>query len=143
MSDKPPPDSTPAEALPPSASSRKVIDAKHDGRVWTTDQLNELELRDGKPSRRSIISKMFDLGAWGWIKLAVLCLAVGAVLQASGINPFASDFTLGGAAASLGHALVNTALWALANGWAPALIGAIVVLPLWLLWRLLSVPFRR
>jgi hypothetical protein len=140
MSDHSPSD----DALPPvnPSPARRVIEAKRDGHVWTTDQLNELELRDGERSRRSISSKMFDLGPWGWIKLALLCLAVGSVLRVSGINPFAPDFTLGGAAVSLGHALVNTTLWALANGWAPALIGAVVVLPLWLLWRLLSLPFR-
>src|ERR1700749_332227 len=131
MIDKPSSDSLPPETLPPSSSSRKIIDAKHDGRVWTTDQLNELELRDGEPSRRSFTSKMFDLSPWGWVKLALLCLAVGAVLRVSGINPFAPDFTLGGAATSLGHALVNTALWALANGWAPGLFGASFGLPAW------------
>jgi hypothetical protein len=136
-------DPVPSPAEPSSPAAPAVIEAKHAGGVWTTDQLNELELRDGEPSRRSFVSKMFGLGPWGWIKLVALCLAVGAVLNAARINPFAPDFSLGGATASLGHALVNTALWGLANGWAPALIGAAVVLPLWLLWRLLSVPFRR
>ena len=67
---------------------------------------------------------------------------VGAVLRIADVNPFEPGFTLGGAAASLGRGVVNLLLWALANGWAPALIGVAVVMPIWLLWRLLSVPFR-
>ena len=136
-----------AEPVPPSGrkspATPAVIETKPAKGVWTADQLNQLELHDGEPSRRSFAAKMFHVTPWGWIKLAGLCLAVGAVLQASGVNPFEPGFTLSGAAGSLGRALINTALWALTNGWAPALIGAAIVLPLWLLWRLLSVPFRR
>jgi hypothetical protein len=130
---------------PPSASSnRRIIEARHDGHVWTTEQLDQLELRDGQPSlRRSFTSKMFDISRWGWVKLGLLCLVVGVVLRAAEINPFDRSFAWSGALASLAGALGRLGLWLLANGWAPALIGVCVVMPLWLLWRLLSVPFRR
>nr|WP_233350943.1 DUF6460 domain-containing protein [Hyphomonas sp. ND6WE1B] len=29
------------------------------------------------------------------------------------------------------------------NFWKPALAGATIVLPLWILWRLVSLPFRK
>jgi hypothetical protein len=140
MTDTPPPD-----PQPPTTSSRPpIIEAKRGGDVWTTEQLDQLELRDGQPSlRRSLMSKMFDIGPWGWVKLTMLCLAVGAVLRIANVNPFEPGFTLGSAVASLGRGVGNLLLWIIANGWAPALIGVAVVMPIWLLWRLLSVPFRK
>ena len=128
---------------PVSPTAPKVIETKKAEGVWTADQLNQLELRDGEPSRRSFAAKVFEISPWGWVQLTGLSLGVGAVLQASGANPFDPGFTLNAAAASLGRAFLNTALWALANGWAPVLIGAAVVAPIWLAWRLLSAPFRR
>ncbi len=145
----PPPATPPSEPSAPQTPASEhpvpVIDARREGRVWTAEPHPDHPDAhfDEHPHQRTIREKMFDITMWGWIKLAGLCLAVGAVLRIANINPFSSGFTLGGAAASLAKAVGDIVVWALVYGWLPALIGAVVVMPIWLLWRLLSVPFRR
>lgn len=142
MSDTPPPPESPPSVPPPS--DPRVIEAKHDGRIWTTDQVDAPAIRDdGAPLRRSFASKLFGVGVWGWLRLAGLCMVVGAIMRIGNVNPLAPDFTLRGAATSLASGLGNLAVWLVGNGWLPALMGGLVVLPLWLVWRLLSSPFRR
>ena len=62
-----------AEPVPPSGrkspATPAVIETKPAKGVWTADQLNQLELRDGEPSRRSFAAKMFHVTPWGWIKV--------------------------------------------------------------------------
>ncbi|MBI1358929.1 MAG: hypothetical protein GC155_01460 [Alphaproteobacteria bacterium] len=142
LSTPPPPGSPPPD---PSASEHPVpvIDARREGGVWTAEPHPLDAQYEDHPHQRSIREKMFDITAWGWIKLAGLCLAVGALLRVADINPFSPGFTLGGALASLAKAVGDIAAWAVVYGWLPALLGVIVVMPIWLLWRLLSVPFRR
>lgn len=79
----------------------------------------------------------------GWVRLAGLCVAVGVVLRLARINPLAPDFDPARAALSIGRSVLELLGWAVMNGWAPLLTGAVVVLPVWLLWRLASLPFRR
>jgi hypothetical protein len=44
-------------------------------------------------------------------------------------------------------ALISNALatskWAVTNFWKPALAGASIILPIWVLWRLITLPFRK
>lgn len=158
MADKPgsappppgtPPPGSPAPQTPagghPAPAPVPVIDARQDGGVWTAGpHPDHPDAHSGEhPHQRTIREKMFDITVWGWIKLAGLCLAVGAVLRIANVNPFSSGFTVGGSVASLAKALGDIVAWAVVYGWLPALLGVIVVMPIWLLWRLLSVPFRR
>jgi hypothetical protein len=93
--------------------------------------------------RRPLLRRLFGLSLWGGIKLVLLCILTGFIVIAANFDPRAPSFnpfeTLGGifrqAFAALG--------WALRNFWQPALIGATVVLPAWVLWRLVSLPFRK
>ena len=39
--------------------------------------------------------------------------------------------------------MFSAAVWAVKNFWKPWLAGASIVLPLWVLWRLASLPFRK
>ena len=95
------------------------------------------------PARRPLLLRLFGLTLWGGVKLLLLCILTGFVIIAANFDPRAPSFnpfeTLGGifrqAFAALG--------WALRNFWQPALIGATVVLPVWVLWRLVSLPFRK
>lgn len=91
----------------------------------------------------SFAERLFDIGWGGWLHLAALCVLAGVLIRAAGVNPFDRTFTWSGALQDLGAALVSLAGWVIANGWLPLLTGALVVIPLWLLWRLLSLPFRR
>jgi len=91
---------------------------------------------------RTLQSKLFGIGPSGYFQLAVLCIAVGAVFEAGGINPFGPAFTVQSALTGLGTGALNVLGWVLETGWKPMLIGAAVTLPIWLVWRVLSVPFR-
>jgi hypothetical protein len=92
---------------------------------------------------RTLQNKLFGIGPSGYFQLAVLCIAVGAVFEAGGINPFDPTFTWQSLLTGLGTGALNVLGWVLQTGWKPMLIGAAVTLPIWLVWRLLSVPFRR
>ena len=86
---------------------------------------------------------MFAVGFFGWVRLAALCLIVGVVFEASRVNPFAPDFTLAGMASALATGAGSILSWIITHGWRPLLIGAIVVGPVWLLWRALWAVFRK
>jgi hypothetical protein len=92
---------------------------------------------------RTLQSKLFGIGPSGYFQLAVLCIAVGAVFEAGGLNPFDPGFTVQGAFGGLANGALNVLGWVIQAGWKPMLIGAAVTLPIWLVWRVLSVPFRR
>ena len=92
--------------------------------------------------QRSFASKMFGIGFSGWFQLVVLCIVVGAVFQAGGIDFFDPNFTFTGFVGAVGRGVVNVLGWVLEAGWRPFLAGVIVVAPIWLAWRLLSFPFR-
>jgi hypothetical protein len=92
---------------------------------------------------RTLQSKLFGIGPSGYFQLAVLCIAVGAVFEAGGLNPFDPGFTWQTALTGLGTGALNVIGWVIQAGWKPMLIGAAVTLPIWLVWRVLSVPFRR
>lgn len=98
---------------------------------------------DDRPRGPGFVGKVFGMGIMGWIQLALVCIAAGAVFEASGINPFAPNFSLGGAMSAAATGALNVAGWAMQAGWRPLVTGAIVVLPLWLVCRLVMAAFRR
>lgn len=96
----------------------------------------------GVPLPRSFQDKMLGVGFWGWARLGLLCLVAGAILEAGGVNPFAAGFTWGAVPAALGQGVINVFTWSVGTAWRPLLFGAIAIIPIWLVWRLLTVPFR-
>lgn len=103
--------------------------------------------RDSAPrpiaARRGFRQRMFAVGFAGWVRLAALCLMVGVLFEASRVNPFAPDFTIAGMASALATGAASILSWTITHGWRPLLVGAIVVGPVWLLWRALWAVFRR
>jgi len=91
-----------------------------------------------------MLLRLFGISVWGWVKLALLCVLVGFFVMASEYDPASPDanFSVWGAVKSFGASLWALGQWAAANFWKPALAGAGIVLPLWFLWRLVSLPFR-
>lgn len=83
----------------------------------------------------SFSGRMFNVGWKGWTRLAIVCVIVGAVFQAGGFNPFAPGFTIGEGLGQIVNGMLNIAAWAAQNGGLPLLLGAVTVLPFWLLWR--------
>lgn len=91
----------------------------------------------------SFSGRMFNVGWKGWTRLVIVCVIVGAIFQAGGFNPFAPDFTLGGGVGQIVNGVVNIAAWAAQNGGIPLLLGALAVLPFWILWRALVTLVNR
>jgi hypothetical protein len=91
----------------------------------------------------SFSGRMFNVGWKGWTRLVIVCLIVGAVFQAGGFNPFAPGFTIGGGLGQIVNGVLNIAGWAAQNGGLPLILGALAVLPFWVLWRAVVTLFNR
>ena len=98
---------------------------------------------NAKPERRPVLARLFGISIWGALKLLGLCILVGFFVLASQFDPRNPDVDAGAAIASAARAAWSAAGWALRNFWQPALAGAMIVMPLWVLWRLVSLPFRK
>jgi hypothetical protein len=96
----------------------------------------------GVPLPRTFGDKMFGVGFWGWVRLGALCLVAGAIFAAGAVNPFAPGFLWSAVPGQLAQGVLNVFTWSVGTAWRPLLFGAIAVGPIWLLWRLITVPFR-
>ncbi len=94
-------------------------------------------------ARRPLLVRLLSISPWGALKLTFLCILVGAVVMASQFDPRSPEIDVATVAGSLARDAWNAAVWSVRNFWRPALAGAGIVLPLWILWRLISLPFRR
>ncbi|MEM1035520.1 MAG: hypothetical protein AAGI14_02040 [Pseudomonadota bacterium] len=96
-----------------------------------------------KKVKRHVLRRLFGISLWGWVKLLLLSVLVGFLVIASEFDPASPSVdvwaTLKSFLSSSGVAL----RWAVTNFWQPALAGAGIVLPIWFLWRLISLPFRK
>lgn len=127
--------------VPAKVTEVKFEPASNDDRFWdSTDDDHQPRLR-----RRpvSFSGRMFNVGWKGWTRLVIVCVIVGAIFQAGGFNPFAPDFTIGDGVGQIINGVVNIAAWAAQNGGLPLLLGALAVLPFWILWRALVTLVNR
>jgi hypothetical protein len=85
----------------------------------------------------SFSGRMFNVGWKGWTRLVIICVLVGAIFQAGGFNPFAPGFTIGQGAGQILDGIIKIATWSAQLAAMPLLLGAILVLPLWVGWRAL------
>jgi hypothetical protein len=109
----------------------------HEGRFWAEgDDAHTL-----RPV--SFSGRMFNVGWKGWVRLALVCIFVGAVFQAGAFNPFAPGFTIGAGAGQILNGMLNIAGWAAQLGAMPLALGALVVAPFWLLWRAVLALFNK
>lgn len=99
--------------------------------------------RKEKRPPRPLLLRLFGISPWGALKLAGLCVFVGFFVIAAQFDPREPNVDVSGAVASMTKSLIQATGWAVRNFWKPALAGAGVVLPIWVLWRLISLPFRR
>lgn len=134
MSDVPPPqsdDMTPPEGATPT--------------VTPTDEKSKKQkrLKKEKPAKRPILLRIFGVGIWGGIKLLGLCILVGFFIMASNFDPTSPDVQVGAALSQIARQMGDALVWGATHFWKPALAGGAVVMPLWVLWRLLSLPFRK
>lgn len=103
----------------------------------------KLRRRRPKPPKRPLLARLFGIGIWGSIKLIVLCILVGFVLLTAQFDPASPDFDATETLSLVLHNAAAAAQWAATNFWKPALAGATLILPIWILWRLATLPFRR
>jgi len=96
-----------------------------------------------KPPKRHILLRLFGITIWGWIKLIALCVLVGFFILAVEFDPRSSDVDMGVAVQSFLSTLYSVLEWAVLNFWQPALLGGGIVLPIWFVWRLVTLPFRK
>ena len=122
----------PAQAPDPAAPASP---AKPDGKTAR----RQPEPREKRP----LLVRLFAISPWGAFKLVLLCILVGAIVMAANFDPRSPDVDMGAMASSLARDAWNAAVWAVRNFWRPALAGAGIVLPVWVLWRLASLPFRK
>jgi len=98
--------------------------------------------REQKP-KRPLLIRLFGLSIWGAIKLSFLCILTGFIMLAMQFNPADPSFDATDAIGAFISNALATGKWAITNFWKPALAGASIILPLWVLWRLITLPFRR
>lgn len=122
----PPPTTAPIEADLPSAPDTAPAPERMQG-----------------PDTRSLLRRLFGIGLWGALKLTALCILVGFFVMAANFDPRSPDANVPGAMAAIFKQTVEAAGWAVRNFWKPALAGATIVLPVWIIWRLVSLPFRK
>lgn len=94
-------------------------------------------------AKRHILLRLFGISPWGWIKLALLSILVGFFVMASEFDPASPDVNVLGALQGFLSSVGGLAVWAAQNFWKPALAGATIVLPIWVVWRAMSLPFRK
>lgn len=109
------------------------------------ETIGETAAKTGRLPRekRHVLLRLFGISAWGWIKLALLCILVGFFVMASEFDPASPDVNMMGALRNFLASLGGLAAWAARNFWKPALLGATIVMPIWIAWRALSLPFRK
>lgn len=95
------------------------------------------------PGKRPLLKRLFGMSFWGGLKLLGLCILVGFFVMAANFDPSNPDFNLAEALRAILRQSFAALGWAITNFWQPALAGALVVLPLWVIWRVVSLPWRK
>jgi len=95
------------------------------------------------PPRKSFLARTFSLTIGQAFSLLGLSTLTGFFVLALDFAPTGTTFDLGGAVTAIFNRAFTAIGWAFDSFWKPALAGAVVVLPLWSLWRLVQMPFRK
>lgn len=95
------------------------------------------------PQKRPLLKRLFGISIWGGLKLLGLCILTGFFVMAANFDPGNPDFNFAEALRAILRQSFAALGWAIGNFWQPALAGALVVLPVWVLWRVISLPWRK
>ena len=109
------------------------------------DPSQNLQEQKNKPnkSQRPVWRRLLSIRIGGLINLILWCVVIGLLMQFTGYNPYAPPQTGLERAETMWVQAKEAAAFAFRLGWKPALMGASVVLPIWLVWRTLTLPFRK
>ncbi len=87
--------------------------------------------------------RTFSLSVGQALRLLGISTLVGFFVLAFDFAPTGTTFDLGGAFTAIIHRAFTAIGWAFDSFWKPALAGAVIVLPVWALWRLMRAPFHK
>ena len=93
--------------------------------------------------KRHILLRLFGIKVFGWIKLILLCVLVGFFVMAAEYDPMTAEVDAVTAVSNFARSAFQALGWMVANFWKPALAGASIVIPIWVLWRMATLPFRK
>lgn len=93
--------------------------------------------------KRPLLVRLFAVKFWGAVRLTLLCVLIGVIMQIGNVTTSPQQFNVLNAIQEIWENTFAGLIWLIRNGWLPALMGATVVLPIWVLWRLVSLPFRK
>lgn len=93
--------------------------------------------------QKPFLVRTFRLSVGQALRLLGISTLVGFFVLAFDFAPTGTTFDLGGAFTAIIHRAFTAIGWAFDSFWKPALAGAVVVLPVWALWRLVRAPFRK
>ncbi len=123
MIDNPAPDTGPASAPPPSSPIGPV--------------------RPEKEAPKTVLLRAFSLNIGQALRLLGLSTLVGFFVLAFDYKPSGATLDVGGAFTAIVQRALTAIGWAFESFWKPAVAGALVVMPLWAIWRLIRLPFRK
>ncbi len=92
---------------------------------------------------KSFLVRTFSLSLGQALRLLFLSTLAGFFVLAFDYAPTGATFNVGGAFTAIVHRALTAIGWAFESFWKPALAGLVVVLPLWIIWRLIRAPFRK
>lgn len=94
-------------------------------------------------AKRPLLVRLFSLKFWGAVRLTLLCVLVGIIQKIGWAEKQSREFDALNAIQTVWENTFQGLIWVISHGWQPALLGATIVLPIWIIWRLVSLPFRR
>jgi len=92
---------------------------------------------------KSFIARAFSLTPGQALRLLAISTLTGFFVLAFDFGEAGATFNIGGAVTAIFQRALTAIGWALESFWKPALAGALVVIPLWAIWRLVGMPFRK
>lgn len=94
------------------------------------------------PKPHSLL-RAFSLTPGQALRLLALSTFAGFFVLAFDYKPAGATFDVGGALTAIIHRAFTAIGWAFESFWKPALAGTLVVMPVWAIWRLVRLPFRK
>jgi hypothetical protein len=92
---------------------------------------------------KPFLARAFSLALGQALRLLAISTLTGFFVLAFDFGATGATFDIGGAVTAIVHRALTAIGWALESFWKPALAGALVVVPVWALWRLVRMPFRK
>lgn len=90
-----------------------------------------------------MLVRLFSLKFWGAVRLTALCVLIGLIQKIGWADKKSQEVDLLPTIQAIWENTFHGLIWIVKHGWQPAMMGATIVLPIWIIWRLISLPFRR